>query len=395
MLQNERRKLGSQSNLLISYFAILASTLLIGRVGRAAIGTGYHHRHVLFCSAFVTAAPAPPSFSRKTSTDGASEIEMTSNEHSQGECQVASSRYSDKSKHALDQTLWMYHVESTTSTMDEAKLLVENKFIDDTTEQCYSDPEGDSPKSFIISATSQSKGRGTSNRNWKSNQTGNALFTIGIQQSAWMNDLKSRNSGLMVPLTLFPLKIGSAVASRVQTFLTECATGDRAPRVTVKWPNDVLLYNPDTASHEKVAGILIESSRDWFLIGIGINVGHAPDIPANGVDYGRKATALHKYCNADILQNELACIEIAKQLGRDIAFDLHTWLNSFSSFSLRIGDDVLDEWKSFVDWDMELVLRDTPNREKVKLKQVLGDGRVVVQEIETGLSRTLVSDYFL
>ena len=44
---------------------------------------------------------------------------------------------------------------------------------------------------------------------------------------------------------------------------------------------------------------------------------------------------------------------------------------------------------------MELTLRDTPKRERVRLKEILEDGRVVVQEIETGVSTTLVSDYFL
>ena len=44
---------------------------------------------------------------------------------------------------------------------------------------------------------------------------------------------------------------------------------------------------------------------------------------------------------------------------------------------------------------MQLVLRDTPLRERVTLKSVLDDGRVVVQEVETGATRTLVSDYFL
>lgn len=395
---NKRTKLSSVSKL--SCFTILASTLSIRHIVRSAIGVGPQNasRNILFCNAFVTAAPNPPSFSRKTSTDSASDKHMDSTENTQSECQVEKERYSDISKHAVDQSLWMYHVESTTSTMDEAKLLIENKFVDKTSQQCKSNEEElqrDSPTSFIISATSQSKGRGTSKRNWKSAQTGNALFTIGIQQSAWMNDLKSRNGGIMVPLTLLPLKVGSIVATHVQKFLMDCSNDES--RVTVKWPNDVLLYNQETASHEKVAGILIESSQDWFLIGIGINVGYAPDIPSEGVDYGRKATALHKHCkSSDAVDNELNYIDVAKQLGKDVGFTLHSWLYpSRYHLSSQIGHAVLEEWKSFVHWDMELILRDTPNNEKVTLKEVLADGRVVVQEVETGLTRTLVSDYFL
>jgi biotin-(acetyl-CoA carboxylase) ligase len=177
------------------------------------------------------------------------------------------------------------------------------------------------------------------------------------------------------------------------------------PRVTVKWPNDVLLhsYNADSqstkVSHEKVAGILIESSQDWFLIGIGINVGYAPEIPPQGIDFGRKATSLSRYCGSLLsesgVSHEQVWIEASKKLAKEIAFDIHSWLHPSSPSSSQMGDSILREWKSYVDWNMELVLRDTANKEKVVLKQVLEDGRVVVEEVETGLTRTLVSDYFL
>jgi biotin-(acetyl-CoA carboxylase) ligase len=406
----------------ISAFTILAST---GWVRRSVIKSTIRRvRHVgrgsfslfgsvslfasdsLFCSAFVTATPIPRNLSSSFSTstiETATDMDA-SNNNEDGICQV--DRYSYKGTHSQDQSLWMYHIESTTSTMDEAKHLVEQKFTDaEANEDCTRSVS--EPKSFLISATSQSNGRGTSKRNWKSSQTGNALFTIGIQQSAWMNELKSRNDGRMVPLTLLPLKVGSVVAFRIQKFLEQCgSTQESLPRVTVKWPNDVLLYNQADGqsgkSYEKVAGILIESSQDWFLIGIGINVGYAPDIPSAGIDYGRKATALSQYCTSspsnDNIGNEEFWVEASKRLARDVAHDIHSWLYPLSSSSLptsQMGVSILNEWKSYVDWDMELTLRDTPKREKVILKQVLDDGRVVVQEIETGLTRTLVSDYFL
>lgn len=379
----------SRSKLPSCFTIILSSTIFIGRVRRQPTAIGR-----LFCNAFVTAASVPPT-SRKSSTDGASETAMASNN------EITLGRYSFRRKHAQDESLWLYHVETTISTMDEAKLLVESKFVDEKNDQCDSDNHTaldgtDMPKSFVISSTSQTNGRGTSKRKWESAQTGNALFTVGIQQSAWMDDLKLRNYGKMVPLTLLPLKVGTVVASHVQKFLLDCAKNKPIPRVTVKWPNDVLLYNDVIASHEKVAGILIESSQDWLLIGIGINVGYAPDIPSEGVDYGRNTTALCKYCPRDELNKDQTWVDVATQLGRAIAFDLHSWLNhSSASFSTQIGDNILTEWKSYVDWDMELVLRDTPNREKVTLKEVLDDGRAVVQETATGLKRTLVSDYFL
>ena len=186
------------------------------------------------------------------------------------------------------------------------------------------------------------------------------------------------------------------------------------PRVTVKWPNDILLHTKQ-GSHEKIAGILIESSHDWFLVGIGINVGYAPDIPKEGADYGRRATSLSQYCSSNMVQSTEEegetsktegeyWIEVSKKLATDISFDLHTWLHTESSSysssisshnSAHSAESILNQWKSYIDWDMELTLRDTPKRERVILKEILEDGRVVVQEIDTGSTRTLVSDYFL
>ncbi|KAL7533249.1 hypothetical protein ACHAWF_004425 [Thalassiosira exigua] len=354
-------------------------------------------------SSFVSAAQLTPSFSRPSSSAGSPAETCTAEKDSDmpsESCTEQPPPMLSKLNHPDDPSLRLYHVERTTSTMDEAKRIVHNEFSDDK------NPTSDgsaAPTSFLISATSQSRGRGTTQRNWKSSQSGNALFTIGIQQSSWMNDLKHQNDGRAVPLTLLPLKVGSLVARRIETALEGCAvkSGEQQsrPRVTVKWPNDVLLHSSES-SHEKVAGILIESSQDWFLVGIGINVGYAPSIPLEGADYGRRATSLSDYCEAgtDADDDEGNHWEkISKELAIDVAHDLHSWLHPLASShgTLHSGETILNQWKSYVDWDMELTLRDTPKRERVKLKSILEDGRVIVQEVETGLSRTLVSDYFL
>jgi len=383
--------------------------------------------------AFVSAVPLTPSSTRSSSSPD------TSMESSSAECPTEPDNCSESGnkpqplmppsrKHPDDPNLWLYHVETTTSTMDEAKRIVEKKFVYDDT-QATADGDSSHPTSFLISATSQSNGRGTTQRNWKSSQKGNALFTIGIQQSSWINDLKSQNNGMSVPLTLLPLKVGSLVASHIQRVLRECVvkssdpTQQMIPRVTVKWPNDVLLHGYPTqenidqlavssagkGSYDKIAGILIESAQDWFLVGIGINVGYAPDIPKEGVDYGRQATSLSQYCNSINSGEESAVIndeanskeehwiQVSKKLASDIAYDLHSWLHplSPSPFNAHYGESILNQWKSYIDWEMELILRDTPQRQRVKLVAILEDGRVVVQELETGLTRTLVTDYFL
>mmetsp|Transcript_9185 Transcript_9185/g.19604 ORF Transcript_9185/g.19604 Transcript_9185/m.19604 type:complete len:481 (+) Transcript_9185:275-1717(+) len=393
-----------------------------------SLGGSTRDNSLSFSSVFVSALPSSPPASRSTSSNNASDgsnllnqnmpskscstnADGAGNEAKNGQC---SSSLPTKTIHPKDGNLWLYHVESTTSTMDVAKLLVENRFIDNNNENKNDviNFEGNQPTTFLISASSQSKGRGTTQRNWKSSQRGNALFTIGIQQSSWMVGLKSVNQGMMVPLTLLPLKVGSLVAFRVKECLERCVDGgvnateekQLMPMVTVKWPNDVLLRvifdSVDDPSHEKIAGILIESSQDWFLIGIGINVGYAPDIPKEGADYGRQATCLSRFCeakstNGSSWTEEDHWTEVSKELARDLAYDLSSWLNQPPSSQGNLAESILHEWRTFVEWDMELVLRDTEARERVTLTSVLEDGRVVVKVKDTGEIRTLVADYFL
>lgn len=40
----------------------------------------------------------------------------------------------------------------------------------------------------------------------------------------------------------------------------------------LKWPNDVLIDNA------KLAGILIQRAHDWFVVGVGINLAHSPEL---------------------------------------------------------------------------------------------------------------------
>jgi BirA family biotin operon repressor/biotin-[acetyl-CoA-carboxylase] ligase len=269
--------------------------------------------------------------------------------------------------------LIFHHFESTTSTQDEAKIIVEA--FDKTS----------TFKTVCVTATEQTNGRGTSGRQWMGAR-GNTFVTIAIPQSTWMMDLKG------IPLTLLPLKIGSLVAHRIQALLTDCHTSTPSANVSVKWPNDVLV------NENKMSGVLIESSSNgWFLIGIGVNVAYAPSVPTVGANHGRPSTCLQDHCSASSTTVDFETA--AKQLGMDLAYDLHKWIQqqqhqqqSDRSHAAKI---LLDDWKQWVDWDMELTMRDTPQREPVRLVDLLPDGRVEVVGKEDGVKRTLVSDYFL
>lgn len=76
---------------------------------------------------------------------------------------------------------------------------------------------------------------------------------------------------------MFALLAGVSIAEALQSFF--------ATPASLKWPNDVLLGGA------KLAGVLIDAAPagaglDWLVIGIGINLRHAPEIP------GRLTTSL-------------------------------------------------------------------------------------------------------
>ena len=222
-----------------------------------------------------------------------------------------------------------------------------------------------------------------------------------------MDGLKLKNNGPAV---------SCLVATRIQVALRECVLrtndnhdignydgdGARMPMVSLKWPNNVLVRNSLLVPNKKIAGILVETTGEWFLIGIGINVGYAPNVPSIGDDRGQEATCLARFCRTDVdahtdfivgvveevdgvgndvrhmiepggeEEEEQRWIETSKQLAVDVAYDLHSWLHHSSrdddndarqlQYRHSIGELILADWKSYVNWDMVLTLLDTPVR---------------------------------
>ena len=275
-----------------------------------------------------------------------------------------------------DGVILFRHFDLISSTQDQARKIATGRDDDD-------DGIVDNNKMFCVTATEQTNGRGTSGRVWQSHK-GNTFVTIGIKHKSWMDLIPK------LPLTLLPLKIGILVARRVQHLLDQCvSTTDphhqkqqEEWRVTLKWPNDVLV------NEEKVGGILIESTDNgWFLIGIGVNLAYAPPVPTSGPNFGRKSTSLSKYCETPQPSWE----EVARALGQNLAKDLYSWLQNPTS-----AESITREWKEeWVDWNMDLVMRDTPDRELVQIVDMLPDGRIKVVGKTDGKQQTLVSDYFL
>lgn len=110
---------------------------------------------------------------------------------------------------------------------------------------------GEAPP-FAVTAATQTAGRGQRGRGWES-PPGNLYITYALPRRVEA-----------VPLAGF----AAALAVR------EALAGWVSPEsLRLKWPNDVLLAG------RKVAGLLLENRADGLLVGIGINLAHAPDGP--------------------------------------------------------------------------------------------------------------------
>ena len=118
------------------------------------------------------------------------------------------------------------------------------------------------PEGTVVVAARQSRGRGRFDRSWDS-PSGGAYLSIVLRPARGPAEIGS-----------LPLAIAVGVARGLERL---------GAHPQLKWPNDVLLAG------RKVAGILLEMSGqadrvDWVVVGIGVNVGEAPEVGRAGVD---------------------------------------------------------------------------------------------------------------
>ncbi|WP_032112146.1 biotin--[acetyl-CoA-carboxylase] ligase [Candidatus Paracaedibacter symbiosus] len=139
------------------------------------------------------------------------------------------------------------HYDSLDSTNSEVKRLCQQDY-----------PEG-----TVVVAATQTVGRGRLGRRWIS-PPGNLYFSILLRPKVSLDVLSQ-----------LALVGGLALAKTIKYYM-----GDTC-RVTLKWPNDILV------NLQKIAGILIETDMDSCLIegtpcylGIGVNMERAPELTA-------------------------------------------------------------------------------------------------------------------
>ena len=113
-------------------------------------------------------------------------------------------------------------------------------------------------ESHWLLADRQTAGRGRQGRAW-SDGAGNFMGSTVVH----------RASG-DPPAPSLSLLAGVALLAAVVAFHPD------PPRPVLKWPNDLLLGG------DKLAGVLLESRGDSIVVGIGVNLAQAPDLPGRG-----------------------------------------------------------------------------------------------------------------
>lgn len=183
-------------------------------------------------------------------------------------------------------TRWIIHEYAEIgSTQDEIRRVIDGE-IRENSAAC---PSPAHPK-IVVRADKQTAGRGRANNVWRSEE-GNffATFALAFPQNDPEFLKNAANYSFVAAL---------AVSESLKFFLDEAAPFNQSaelensPHIQHKWPNDVLING------QKIAGILIEIYDPYILIGVGVNLAHAPALPAShspAATASLPATALSHY----------------------------------------------------------------------------------------------------
>jgi BirA family biotin operon repressor/biotin-[acetyl-CoA-carboxylase] ligase len=136
-----------------------------------------------------------------------------------------------------------------------------------TSDLCATLAAAGEPEGLAVMALRQTAGRGSRGRHWES-PPGNLYLSMLL-----------RPPGMLSEGGRWALLVAVALADALAALVPDPAA------IALKWPNDVLLDG------RKVSGILLDAAAhphrhgpggaaiDWMVIGCGVNLTHAPDVP--------------------------------------------------------------------------------------------------------------------
>ena len=192
---------------------------------------------------------------------------------------------------------------------------------------------------YWLRAERQTGGRGRLGRKWES-PAGNLFCSTQVA-------LRDSDH----PAHTLSFVAGLAVADMLRRSLF-----DHTP-IMLKWPNDALV------SGAKIAGILLERSGDSVVVGIGVNVSYAPEVP------GRQTTSIlyenGKHGGSPELVLSILADEFAQRLSQwrqePLAQTLDAWTNAAhpigSQLTVGSGDEAVTGAFAGLDGDGALLLR--------------------------------------
>jgi len=207
---------------------------------------------------------------------------------------------------------------------------------------------------LLVTAETQTAGRGTRGRPWHSPR-GNIYLTIAVHR----RHLPAER------LKLFPLETGIALWAAVSSLLPPASTALR-----LKWPNDLLWDG------RKSAGMLLEAAADHVFVGVGVNVAEAPPIADGGTPSA---------CLAEAGAPEDCALPVAKAFYAGLRARL---LDPHAGSP----DLILSTWRAQALWDKPLRLRDRPGRPEVLPVGINTEGHLRVRFAD-GREEDLISEY--
>lgn len=226
----------------------------------------------------------------------------------------------------------VYYKEKTLSTMTDIRSL-------------HSEGHG-----TVVFAGYQDSGRGrVRGRQWISDQNNNLLMTLLLEKKK-----------LIHPFFQIPLLTGLGVAEFLETrfFLSAC----------VKWPNDILVGG------KKIAGILCESDQDYIYVGIGLNCIQKQF----DHDRGERSTSVSILSDLDCTPSAILADLLS---GLKKAYESQDWkeriLKRLYGLHTRVylQEGAADQGKS----------------EAVMIKGLSEEGFLVVEELDSGRSKTVLA----
>lgn len=242
----------------------------------------------------------------------------------------------------------LVHLESCPSTQDEAWKRV-----------CAG------ARIVAVRAARQTAGRGRQDRHWVS-PAGNLFLSLGFS----LDGYKDR------AWPFVSLLAGLASARSLE----QLGAWDEA--CFLKWPNDLYRRDPASQRARKMGGILTELRKGVLLVGVGINVTHAPSL--DGASYQSDSIS-------SFTSQPPSATQLAETLVRELTDLILDWLDDGTRLTAHAITELETNWmRPFFSMRGHV-----DSLGEVRAERLLGDGRLEVCAIQDSkLKQALSSGEF-